>query len=37
MPAVVDQMLKNGYSEKDCHKLLGGNNYMRIFEQVWRA
>jgi microsomal dipeptidase-like Zn-dependent dipeptidase len=36
MPAVVDQMLKNGYSEKDCHKVLGGN-YMRVFEQVWRA
>ena len=36
MPAVVDQMLNNGYSEEDCHKVLGGN-FMRVFEQVWRA
>lgn len=36
MPAVVDQMLTNGYTEEDCQKVLGGN-YMRVFEQVWRA
>ena len=36
MPATVDQMLKNGYKEADCHKILGGNR-MRVFEKVWRA
>jgi hypothetical protein len=34
MPAVVDQMLNHGYSEKDCTKVLGENN-MRVFEAVW--
>lgn len=33
-PAVVDQMLNNGYSEQDVHKFLGGN-MMRVFEEVW--
>jgi len=34
LPAVVDQMLKHGYSEADCHKILGGN-ILRVFEKVW--
>lgn len=34
MPAVVDRMLEHGYSEKDCAKVLGGNN-LRVFEKVW--
>ncbi len=34
MPAVVDEMLKHGYSEKDIHKILGGN-ILRVFDAVW--
>ena len=33
--ALVDKMLEEGYSEKDCGKFLGGNMY-RVFNQVWR-
>ena len=33
--ALVDKMLENGYSEEDCGKFLGGNNY-RVFKQVWK-
>jgi len=33
-PAIVDQFLEHGHSEKDCGKILGGN-MMRVFEQVW--
>lgn len=32
--ALVDTLLEHGYSEEDCGKFLGGNNY-RVFEQVW--
>ena len=32
--ALVDKMLENGYSEKDCGKFLGGNLY-RVMKQVW--
>jgi membrane dipeptidase len=34
LPAVVDQLLEHGYSEADCHKVLGGNA-LRVFEKVW--
>lgn len=33
--ALVDKLLEKGYSEADCGKFLGGNNY-RLFKQVWR-
>lgn len=33
--ALVDKLLENGYSEEDCGKFLGGNNY-RVFKQVWK-
>jgi membrane dipeptidase len=36
MPAVVDQLLGNGYSEEDIRKFLGGN-MMRVFEEVWNG
>lgn len=32
--ALVDTLLEHGYSESDCGKFLGGNNY-RVFQQVW--
>jgi len=35
LPALVDKLLENGYTEEDCAKFLGGNNY-RVFKQVWR-
>ena len=35
LPALVDKLLENGYSEEDCGKFLGGNNY-RVFKQVWK-
>ena len=34
LPAFVDQMLDHGYSEKDIHKILGGN-IMRVFDECW--
>jgi len=34
LPALVDQMLNHGYTEKDIHKILGGN-IMRVFDEVW--
>jgi len=34
LPALVDQMLDYGYTEKDIHKILGGN-IMRVFDEVW--
>ena len=33
--ALVDKMLEHGYSEEDCGKVIGGNNY-RVFSQVWK-
>jgi len=33
--ALVDKMLENGYSEKDCGKFLGGNMY-RVMDKVWK-
>ena len=33
--ALVDKLLENGYSEKDCGKFLGGNMY-RVMKQVWK-
>jgi len=36
MPAVVDLMLENGYSDKDIHKFLGGN-IMRVFDECWNG
>ena len=35
LPALVDKLLENGYSEQDCGKFLGGNNY-RVMSQVWK-
>jgi membrane dipeptidase len=35
LPALVDKLLENGYSEEDCGKFLGGNNY-RVMSQVWK-
>ena len=32
--SLVDKMLSNGYSEKDCSKFPGGNMY-RVMKQVW--
>lgn len=32
--ALVDTMLAHGYTEEDCSKFLGGNNY-RVMKQVW--
>jgi len=34
LPALVDQMLSHGYSEKDIHKIMGGN-VMRVFDACW--
>ena len=34
MPAVVDQMLSHGYSEKNIGNFLGGN-LMRVFDACW--
>jgi len=34
LPALVDQFLNHGYSEKDIHKILGGN-MMRVFDECW--
>ena len=35
LPALVDKLLENGYSEEDCVKFIGGNNY-RVMSQVWK-
>ena len=35
VPALVDKLLENGYTESDCKKFLGGNFY-RVFKQVWK-
>jgi membrane dipeptidase len=35
LPALVDKLLEKGYSEEDCAKIIGGNNY-RVFKQVWK-
>jgi len=34
LPALVDQMLEHKYTEKDIHKILGGN-VMRVFDECW--
>jgi len=34
LPALVDQFLDHGYSEKDIYKILGGN-MMRVFDECW--
>jgi membrane dipeptidase len=31
----ADRLLGHGYSEQDVHKILG-ENFLRVFEQVWR-
>jgi len=36
LPALVDQFLDHGYSEKDIHKILGGN-MMRVFDECWKG
>jgi len=36
LPALVDQMLNHGYTEKDVHKILGGN-VMRVFDACWNG
>jgi len=36
LPALVDQMLDHGYTEKDIHKILGGN-IMRVFDACWNG
>ena len=36
LPALVDQMLNNGYTEKDIYKILGGN-VMRVFDECWNG
>jgi len=36
LPALVDQMLNHGYTEKDIHKILGGN-VMRVFDECWNG
>jgi len=36
LPALVDQFLSHGYSEKDIHKILG-LNMMRVFDACWKG
>ena len=33
---IIDHMLKRGFSEKDIKKVMG-ENYLRVFDQTWRA
>ena len=33
--SLVDKMLSKGYTDEDCQKFIGGNNY-RVMKQVWR-
>ena len=35
-PALVDELMKLGYSEDDCRKVLGGN-MLRVYQSVWGA
>jgi membrane dipeptidase len=35
LPALVDKLLEEGYSEDDCLKFVGGNIY-RVMSQVWK-
>ena len=32
---IVDHMLKRGFSEEDCKKILG-ENFLRVFKETWR-
>ena len=34
LPALLDKMLSEGYTEEDCQKFIGGNMY-RVMKQVW--
>ena len=36
LPNITEGLIKRGYKDADIQKFLGGN-WMRVFEQVWRA
>jgi len=36
LPAITDALVKKGYSDRDVHKILGGN-MLRVMEAVEKA
>jgi membrane dipeptidase len=36
MPIITEALLRRGYSEQDVKKIMG-ENFLRVFEKVWKT